>query len=82
MRGRVMLTFTNANVFNGRDDSLMSVNVSVEDDRISKISADPPAGGDIIDCGGRTLMPGMIDAHIHAYFYDLNMNRLQYLLPK
>ncbi len=74
-----MLTFTNANVFNGRDDSLQPVNVTVSDDRITKISGEPPTQGDVVDCGGRTLMPGMIDAHIHAYFYDLNMNRLQHL---
>ncbi|MBK7469285.1 MAG: amidohydrolase family protein [Betaproteobacteria bacterium] len=25
------------------------------------------------------LMPGLIDAHIHAYFYDMNVNRLERL---
>src|SRR5262245_2551656 len=31
-----------------------------------------PAGGRIIDCGGRTLMPGLIDAHAHLIFETIS----------
>ncbi|TML85203.1 MAG: amidohydrolase family protein [Actinobacteria bacterium] len=40
--------------------------VEIEDGRIITIGdarGDPPAGA--LDCGGRTLLPGLIDAHIH-----------------
>lgn len=73
-----MLAFTNARVFDGRNDRLTPTNVLVEGERITAVSAAPlPPDAELLDCGGRVLMPGLIDAHIHAYFYDLNVNRLQ-----
>ena len=42
-------------------------NVLVRDGKIEKIStADIAATGQVIDGGGRVLMPGLIDAHWHA----------------
>ena len=73
-----MQVFTNAQVFDGRNERLTQANVFVDGERIAAISDRPPEPGDeTIDCGGRTVMPGLIDAHIHAYFYDLNVTRLQ-----
>jgi imidazolonepropionase-like amidohydrolase len=43
--------------------------VLVEDGRIAAIAAAgeaPPEGARVIELGGRTLMPGLIDAHQHA----------------
>src|SRR5258708_17120161 len=39
----------------------------VEGDRIKEVSAKPVklAEASVIDCGGRTLMPGLIDSHVH-----------------
>jgi len=75
-----MLAFTNAQVFDGRNDGVRHANVVVDGERIVAVSdASPPVGATAIDCGGRTLMPGLIDAHIHAYFYDMNVNRMQRL---
>jgi imidazolonepropionase-like amidohydrolase len=52
----------------------------VDAERIVAVSKEPPpAGTEVIDCGGRVLMPGLIDAHIHAYFQDMNVNKLQRL---
>jgi len=33
----------------------------------------------VVDCGGRTLMPGLIDAHVHAYGVDADLGRLDRL---
>jgi predicted amidohydrolase YtcJ len=33
----------------------------------------------VIDVGGRTLMPGLIDAHMHAYASDVNMFKVEAL---
>ena len=75
-----MLAFTNAKVFDGRDDGVKQACVVVEGDRIVSVGDAPaPPEAEILDCGGRILMPGLIDAHIHAYFYDLNVNRMQWL---
>ena len=64
--------FENVRVFDGRSDTLSAaLNVLVRGSTIEKIAADPipvdrRATTRIIDGGGRTLMPGLIDAHWHA----------------
>jgi imidazolonepropionase-like amidohydrolase len=78
-----MLTFTNAKIFDGLHDRLATgLNVVIEGDRIVEIS-DRPArpDSDVIDCGGRTLMPGLIDAHIHAHALDVNPQRIHEAPP-
>jgi imidazolonepropionase-like amidohydrolase len=60
--------FTNANVvLDGSAALRPSFNVLVQDDRILSVSQAPLDAGDatVIDVGGRTLMPGLIDAHAH-----------------
>lgn len=40
--------------------------VALDGDRISDVgTGGPPAGGSVVDCAGRTLMPGLIDLHAH-----------------
>jgi imidazolonepropionase-like amidohydrolase len=63
--------FTNVNVFDGTSDALIANgNVLVEGNMITAVSADPIAadGATVIDGGGRTLMPGMIEAHGHVTY--------------
>jgi imidazolonepropionase-like amidohydrolase len=77
-----MIVFTNADIFDGSSkDLLRDKSVVVADGKIKDVSDAPieDPNATVIDCGGRVLMPGMIDAHIHAYFQDVNMNRLQRL---
>lgn len=61
--------FTNVHVFDGvNEDRIENAYVLVEDNLIKTVSTDPlPAGGaTVIDGGGRTLIPGMIDVHWHV----------------
>jgi imidazolonepropionase-like amidohydrolase len=64
--------FENVRIFDGKTDALSaSMNVLVRGNTIEKISKDPiPIEGSpaakIIAGGGRTLMPGLIDAHWHT----------------
>ena len=64
--------FENVRIFDGKSEQLSAnVNVLVSGNTIEKISKDPiPIDGrpsaKIIAGGGRTLMPGLIDAHWHA----------------
>jgi imidazolonepropionase-like amidohydrolase len=62
--------FKNVKVFDGKSDKLTAnTAVLVIGNKIAKIGSDiaPPAKATIIDAGGRVLMPGLIDAHWHAF---------------
>ena len=45
--------------------------VLVQDDRIVEVgsSVKRPAGAEVIDLGDRTLLPGLIDAHVHLFLH-------------
>jgi imidazolonepropionase-like amidohydrolase len=62
--------FENVRIFDGKSESLSaSMNVLVRGNAVEKISKDPitiDTAAKIIAGGGRTLMPGLIDAHWHA----------------
>ena len=58
----------NARVFDGKSDKLLpETTVVVSGNKIEKIAKDAsvPADAKVIDAGGRVLMPGLIDAHVH-----------------
>lgn len=63
--------FRNVRIFDGKSATLSGPSgVLVRGNRIERISTTdaiaPDAGTRVIDGGGRTLMPGLIDAHWHA----------------
>lgn len=63
----------NANIFNGEDNKIYNnQDILIEDNRISKISnnIEENSADKIIDATGKTVMPGMIDAHIHIMLYQ------------
>ena len=63
------ITFINARIFDGvRDDYLDESCVIVEGSRIVELARTPPSSpsNEVIDVGGKTLMPGLIDAHCHV----------------
>ncbi len=43
--------------------------VVVDGDRITAVGGAQPAGAEVIDLGDVTLMPGMIDAHVHLFLH-------------
>jgi len=62
--------FNNVNVFNGTENKLYEgLNVLVTGNRIEKIGKDVSGRPDatVIEGKGKTLMPGLIDAHTHLY---------------
>ncbi len=73
------ILFKNANVFDGSTPHLLEGHhVLVEDGRIKELSDRPiaAAGAEAVDVAGRTLMPGLIDLHVHIWFADMNITRL------
>jgi imidazolonepropionase-like amidohydrolase len=68
----------NARVFDGvSGDCPEGMQVLVDAGVIREVSERPIKVSDahVIDIAGRTLMPGLMDAHIHAYFCDMNWQR-------
>lgn len=63
--------FTNANVFTGSSLTVRKgYSVLVESGRIVALRTGrltAPPGSTVIDCGGRTLIPGLIDNHVHIF---------------
>ncbi|MCP4381200.1 MAG: amidohydrolase family protein, partial [Hyphomicrobiales bacterium] len=62
---------TNVNVFDGVKNSLIEdASVLVEGNLITAVSTDRIDAGDatVIDGGGRTMIPGLIDAHWHTSY--------------
>ena len=69
----------NARLFDGVEgDCPAGMSVAVEGGEIKEVSDRPIRVPDArrIDIGGRTLMPGLIDLHIHAYASDVNLQRV------
>lgn len=62
--------FRDVRIFDGHSDRLsVPSNVRVKGNRIERISSEPLTdvpGASVIDGGGRTLMPGLIDNHWHT----------------
>ncbi len=76
------LLLRNARIFDGTSaDCAEGMSVLVADGLIREISAQPIKAPDaqVIDVGGRTLMPGLIDAHVHAFASDVVVQKVEAL---
>lgn len=51
-------------VFDGREFTT-DTTVVVDDDRIHSVGEEPPPGSSEVDLGEATILPGLIDAHVH-----------------
>ncbi|MDX1555736.1 MAG: amidohydrolase family protein [Xanthomonadales bacterium] len=70
------ILFTNVHVFDGvSEERLENASVLVENNLIKAVSRDDldAAGATVIDGGGRTLMPGLIDMHWHSAYANIAM---------
>jgi imidazolonepropionase-like amidohydrolase len=73
------IVITNATILDTREGALRSgQQIRISDSRIAEISSAVTAGADAtkIDAGGRIVMPGLIDAHVHAMACRNNMHEL------
>jgi imidazolonepropionase-like amidohydrolase len=60
-----MTTITNARIFDG-ERVIDKQSVTIKGEKIINVGGPAPVGANIIDAKGCTLLPGLIDAHIHA----------------
>ncbi len=68
--------FTNVMVWDGSSEELRDLDVLVSGNRIAQVSEEPLAviastDMKVIDGGGRTLMPGLIESHVHLNFQHM-----------
>jgi imidazolonepropionase-like amidohydrolase len=67
------ILFKNVNVFDGKNEKLINnINVLVAGNLIKDFGKELDVNkyATIIDGGGRTLMPGLSDAHVHLMLND------------
>jgi imidazolonepropionase-like amidohydrolase len=70
----------NMNLLDPRwDEPRDGYHVIVEDQTIREVSASPlkSPSATSINLGGRTLMPGLIDCHVHVFIVELSMGKLE-----
>lgn len=74
------LVFKNARIFDGTNaECAEGLFLRVSEGLIQEVSPHPVTdkGARVIDVAGRTLMPGLIDAHLHAYCSDVSMQKIE-----
>ena len=74
------ILFRNLRLLDPRwDEARGGYEVVVENDKIREVSDKAIKAGSsrVVDCGGRTLMPGLIDCHVHVYLVELAIHRLE-----
>jgi len=72
--------FRNIQLLDPTQDRLLGGHeVLVEGQLIREVSDRPirAVGATVIDGGGRTLMPGLIDCHVHVYLSEVNIRNLE-----
>ena len=73
----VRTVFANGQVFDGSGSEPADADVVVEDGRIVDVGTGLD-GDEVVDCAGATVLPGLIDAHVHVLFSRVNpMKTLQ-----
>lgn len=74
--------FRNLNLLDPRwNEPRGGYEVLVEGDLIKEVSAKPikAANARVVDCGKRTLMPGLIDCHVHVFLAEVNIRNLEHI---
>ncbi len=74
------ILFKNAKLLDPRAEALEGgVSVLVEGDTVREVSLRPikASKAAVIDCKGRTLMPGLIDCHVHVMLSEVNLRYLE-----
>lgn len=69
MRRSGSLTITGARVWDGKDQGFVERDLAIVDGRIQ---SSPVPSAEVLDARGRWVIPGLIDAHFHAYAHSMN----------
>jgi imidazolonepropionase-like amidohydrolase len=66
------LALVNAVVFDGESADLVEGTIRIAGGRIVEVGDVAPGSGPVLDVRGGTVVPGLIDAHFHAYGISLD----------
>jgi imidazolonepropionase-like amidohydrolase len=69
--------FADAMIFDGVSGELREGCVRVASGTVVEVGEGPEPGDRVIDCRGRTVVPGLIDAHFHAYGASLSLLEIE-----
>ena len=74
------ILFRNLNLLDPKwDEPRGGYEVLVEGEKIREVSAKPikSKSAQVVNCGKRTLMPGLIDSHVHVFLTEVNIGHLE-----
>lgn len=74
------LRVVGGSVFDGLSEAAVPATVHVVDGLITEVldpDATAPPADEVLDATGRTVLPGLIDAHCHAYGFSLDMLEME-----
>jgi len=74
------ILFRNFSVLDPRwDEPRGGYEILIEGEHIKEVSAKPikARGAQVVDGGKRTLMPGLIDCHVHVFLTEVNIRHLE-----
>ena len=74
--------FRNARLLDPRfEEAREGYEILVENGEFKEVCARPISArsAHVIDCGGRTLMPGLMDCHVHVYPSEVNISMLEHV---
>jgi imidazolonepropionase-like amidohydrolase len=80
----MITVFADTRVFDGVSEELQEgCHVVIEGGTIREVARSRPNFRDarVVECGGRVLMPGLIDAHFHAYMPSFDLNAIDRMPP-
>jgi len=80
MAAQDQILFRNFQLLDPYKDQLQGgYEVLVEGELIREVSRKPirASKASVVDCGKRTLMPGLIDCHVHIYLSEVNIRALE-----
>ncbi|MGI8720723.1 MAG: amidohydrolase family protein [Geodermatophilaceae bacterium] len=67
--------FAGGSVFDGTGSDPAPADVLVEEGLIAHVGSDFDAD-EVVDCAGTTVLPGLIDSHVHVLFSGVNVLRM------
>lgn len=80
----MLILFENCNLLDTFSGNLMpNFSVLIEDNKIKEVSDKPINSTDAVkyNLSGKTLMPGLCDAHVHITAIDIDLTRLSLMSP-